>query len=722
MAALENIRKRTGLLLTVIAGGIILFLLQDMITGLTKSSDLEREMVGHINGNDVTKTDFSKEVNKITYIMESRSRQASSDAQRKSYRNQAWAEFLLKYAFSPEFEKVGIAITSGEGGEEVDMIQGAYVDAMLAQAPVFQDSLTGEFSVSKVKEYISLLYADQDKNQEQIFSWENDVQSLIKNRLRTKYSNLISKSDFVTSAEASVQYEIEETKADYAYAYVSFSSIPDSTITVEESQLENYIANNSAQFQVEESRSIKMIRFPLLPSGSDSVEFNLELDKIKSEFATRNDDSSYVRYRSDKSIAPSYIISDALSYNLKKEDVALVDTIVGPFMEQGGYTIYKIGDKRVADTTKKASASHILFKVTDAANQPLSEEAKAEQKVKALDVLSKARAGQDFAELAKEYSEGPSSSKGGDLGEFTEGQMVPEFQEAVFETSRKGVLRELVETQFGFHIIKVTEPVQEELVYEYYVAQITKIFNPSSTSKNEIFRTANKALQNIESLEDLEKYAADNNLTLLEANNINRESNSAGAVNDAKPVVQWAFNLDSEEGSVSEKVLQLEKDYIIAAISVKQEKGTSNVSSSRNIVERKVRNQAKADLLIKTLEPYKSEEIFEIKQKINAEKGEGFASSDKVIGSSLNSDNTKVGFEPAITGTALGLADGERSNIIVGENGVFIVEVIKAEKPEATDDLEMYKTRLTSNGNVDGLLNQAIEKLSDITDNRQSIF
>ena len=116
------------------------------------------------------------------------------------------------------------------------------------------------------------------------------------------------------------------------------------------------------------------------------------------------------------------------------------------------------------------------------------------------------------------------------------------------------------------------------------------------------------------------------------------------------------------------------------------------------------------------------EEVFDIKQKLNEENGEGYASSDKVLGSSLGSDNTKFGFSPALTGTVLGLKEGEKSDVIIGENGVFIVNVLKSEKPEATDDLELYKTKLANTGNVDGLLNQAIEKLSDITDNRSTIF
>jgi peptidyl-prolyl cis-trans isomerase D len=72
------------------------------------------------------------------------------------------------------------------------------------------------------------------------------------------------------------------------------------------------------------------------------------------------------------------------------------------------------------------------------------------------EVLAKARRGEDFATLAKEYSEGPTKSKGGDLGYFKRGQMTPPFEEAAFKL-KKGEISDLVRTEFGYHIIKVED-------------------------------------------------------------------------------------------------------------------------------------------------------------------------------------------------------------------------------------------------------------------------
>jgi peptidyl-prolyl cis-trans isomerase C len=100
----------------------------------------------------------------------------------------------------------------------------------------------------------------------------------------------------------------------------------------------------------------------------------------------------------------------------------------------------------------QVKASHILFGV-DAAATP---EVKAQAKAKAEATLKELKAGKDFAATAKEVSTCPSKDQGGDLGFFSKGQMVPAFEQAAFAL-KPGELSGVVETQFGYHIIKLTE-------------------------------------------------------------------------------------------------------------------------------------------------------------------------------------------------------------------------------------------------------------------------
>ena len=137
-----------------------------------------------------------------------------------------------------------------------------------------------------------------------------------------------------------------------------------------------------------------------------------------------------------------------------------------------GLDIKKFYDENKEElyTSDTADAAHILFKTftenKDGTKNEMSNEEKAKVKAKAEEVLTKVKAGEDFNKLAKEYSEDESSAKnGGELGVFSKGQMVKSFENAAF-TLENGETSELVETEFGYHIIKLNEKGTSTYNYE----------------------------------------------------------------------------------------------------------------------------------------------------------------------------------------------------------------------------------------------------------------
>ncbi|MBA5852047.1 peptidylprolyl isomerase [Clostridium sp. cel8] len=129
--------------------------------------------------------------------------------------------------------------------------------------------------------------------------------------------------------------------------------------------------------------------------------------------------------------------------SVKKE--ILTQVAISKVMEKATVTDKEVEDyynanKNMYKNPERVKAKHILVN---------SEE-------KAKEVLEKIKQGMSFEDAAKEYSSCPSKAQGGDLGEFTRGQMVPEFENAAFSLDI-GVISEPVKTQFGYHLIKVEE-------------------------------------------------------------------------------------------------------------------------------------------------------------------------------------------------------------------------------------------------------------------------
>jgi peptidyl-prolyl cis-trans isomerase D len=204
---------------------------------------------------------------------------------------------------------------------------------------------------------------------------------------------------------------------------------------------------------------------------------------------------------------------------------------------------------------KEVRARHILFRVPSDATE--DEEEKIREK--ALSVLEQARSGQDFAELAREYSEGPSNEQGGDLGYFSEGQMVEPFEEAAFNME-EGQISDLVKTTYGYHIIKV-EDIKEERVkdFEEVRDQILDILI-GNESEDLAHETALSLMDRMPYDIHLAEYAAENDISVISTEYFSQEDPIPYIQGDEK-LKKLVFSLQDKE--ISEVIEFNDNFYII---------------------------------------------------------------------------------------------------------------------------------------------------------------
>lgn len=147
-----------------------------------------------------------------------------------------------------------------------------------------------------------------------------------------------------------------------------------------------------------------------------------------------------------------------------KEDLAIQELINKQVVDKVNVTdkdiqVYYDAHPEAFKHPEQMKASHILVQVDPKADA--AQKAAAHKKIE--EIQQKLKKGGDFATLAKEYSDCPSKAKGGDLGYFSKGQMVKPFEDAVMAL-KPGETSGIVETQFGYHIIKLTDKKPEGIM------------------------------------------------------------------------------------------------------------------------------------------------------------------------------------------------------------------------------------------------------------------
>jgi peptidyl-prolyl cis-trans isomerase C len=214
--------------------------------------------------------------------------------------------------------------------------------------------------------------------------------------------------------------------------------VPPAQVGVVRGQILESLINQELLYQSSKKNNIKVDQ-KTIDERYDSIKKRFKTEEeFKEAIANMNVTEATIRTQLEKGLA----IDELLKKKVVK-DLAVT--------EEESRNFYNENPEQFKQA-EQVKASHILIKV-----QPTADEAKkTEARKKIESVQGKLKKGDEFADVAKEYSEGPSKSRGGDLGYFKRGQMVKPFEDAAFSMNVDQVSG-VVETQFGYHIIKVTD-------------------------------------------------------------------------------------------------------------------------------------------------------------------------------------------------------------------------------------------------------------------------
>jgi peptidyl-prolyl cis-trans isomerase D len=710
MAVINRIRKYSWVAVGFIMVAILSFVLADLLGpgGLGVWTGGPDRTVGYINGQKINVDEFDAEVKVMEANYTSQGMQLN-EGMRASIREQAWGNLVFKKSYTKEFEKLGIMVSDKE---LTQMVQGDSIFIHPEVRRQFTDPKTNKFDKARVVMVLQQMGSMPPASR---FQWEMFEDGLRKDRINTKYQDLIKFSAYVTKAEAEREYIAQNTKAEVKYVYVPFTSINDSTLAnkVTDGELQFYLNKNREKYKNDETRSLEYIVFDVKPSKEDSTEFAQEIKQLARDLATTTSDSLFVLQQSDN---PSgyqfYTLNQIPNILFSKNPLILKGGVYGPYVEGKSYKIFKVTDEK-EDSVYFVKASHILFK----ADKTSTEDEKAKAEKLANEILQKIKDGADFAAMAKQYGSDGTASQGGDLGWFPKGQMVKPFEEAVFARAEVGLIPSLVKTDFGYHIIQVTHPKNNK---KYKLAIVDKILEPSEKSKDEILRKAEE-LRTYKTGNELRAFIKKNPaLILLKADKLPTAATNLGALNNAREVVKWAFQDKTEIGNVSD-VFEISEDnkYVVATLTAMTRKDYTTINDFREDLKREIVKQKKAELIIKKI-PANAKTLEEIAQKYGAT-----AQVNTVPDLSLNATSLQnTGANPLAIGKAMGLAKGKRSGAFADETGVFVLETTKITPAAKIADFSQNKTDAFNSlkGRLSTLVGEVIRDASNIVDRRYKFY
>jgi parvulin-like peptidyl-prolyl isomerase len=520
-------------------------------------------------------------------------------------------------------------------------------------------------------------------------------------------------ASIVSPAYLKNKYVNESSTFDFDYIHFNVNNVDAKSIgkpTDQELQAEYELVKEYTKQKP--ARKIKYVSFPLEPSKQDTLVASKKIARIQQSLAEAITPEAKVA-AFDQYFA-EYTGSQLDYQPIKKlaPDVAAIlgtgkqGDVIGPITLQSGTFIYKIDSLR-SGVNELVKASHILIKFGSN---------KDSAKAFASQVLARAKKGEDFAALALEYSQDPGSKdRGGEYDYFPKGQMVKPFEDACFNNAPGSVVGP-VETDFGYHIIKVSDKISEEIKYSEIMVTVGMTMN----TKKQLRRDALSFKQQLDDGQNIESLAKKLKKNVVETMFFDTQMPVLGS----QSLTSFAFS--NEVGAISEPMELKYYGIVVAQITGKREAGLRPFEDMKEELAQKVVLKKKMNILkSKANSVYQkiksSDRLFAITQidpTLEVKTAAKVRNNGMVNG---------VGNEPVLTQKALLAPLNKINEPVAGDNGWYIYQVIQKTNADMSGfakskkDMQMTLSTQAASSAYSQWFN-ALKDKADIQDYRGKLF
>lgn len=730
MGVISRMRDISPYLLVLFVISFIAFMVisdSSISTVFNSGTTAANAVVGVINGENIPYQEFELRVKEQAELQTQQNPQAEVDE--NQIRQSVWDQYVEEILIKQSANKAGIKVTQDE-----------VLDLMLDSPP---DYLTKNFTDSTGKfnrqAYLEVMtnpdIIAQNINEgkkrgvipqtvdpaEEVGKFKKSLikieDFLYKSRLADHFRRAVgAASSIVSPTFLEQKFKNENTNMSFDYILLDILKVSDKEVGGKPSDQELKAEYEKVKefTKQKEARKIKYVSFPLEPSKADTLIAQKKIARIQQSIneaiTPEIREAVYQQYLAEYSGKQNeYVMIKTMAPDVK----SLLETskpgdIVGPVQVMSGTYIYHVDSTRAGEN-EVVKASHIL--INFGTNKDSS-------KALAQQILGRAKKGEDFALLAKTYSQDQGSKdRGGEYDFFPKGRMVKPFEDACFNNAPGSIVGP-IETDFGYHIIKVQDKASEEMKYSEILINISM----SQNTKKQLKRDALSFKQQVENGTDIDQLGKSLKKNIVETMFFDKDMPILGS----RFLTNFTFS--EKVGTVSDPLELKYYGFVVALVTGERQNGLKQFEDMKDELTEKVMRskklafvKSKAQNIVKQLQQRNADRLFKVAEfdpAIEVKSVTDVKNTASVPG---------LGLEPVLTQSVMNAPINKINAPVAGEKGWFITQVLQKTdadmKAFKMQSAEMKKSMSASAKNsAYPQWFQALKDNADIEDNRGKLF
>lgn len=595
MAILGQIRKRSIFLIIVIGMALFAFVISGVFT--SNGGFSSNKPIGEINGEEIDFEIFNMMVEQAQTVYGLNTINAV---------NFAWNQGVKNQSLIQELDKLGI----DAGKNQLEQIISS--DESIVLNPLFQNEI-GLFDFNKFSNYIAQL---KTSNPTIYNSWKLQEENIISLAKQKIYFDLIKSSVIYTNVESNIQYHLENDKVNIEYLRIPYELVPDSLITIKDSEINSYVRNRKDVYEIGASKKVEFVYVADIASNIDINNIRTNLEQLKDGFNQLNQITNSTEYVEGFSSVKDY------------------SEFIDIYSEVAWDSIYK---------TKQELSS-------------------------------------DFSDI---------------LYGLNIGQVFGPYQDGNF-----------------YKITRMIDKKRDGNLNKVLLADVAIEIIPSNESSNENFRKASQV-----------EFDANNGLSLnqsdasLQINTFESfedfDEGLPGIIN-SRQVIKWMYNDDSRVGDV--RRFTLNDGYIVAKIIEFNKTRLPDIEDVRTEISQILIQNKKYDFLKNKYKSTLNIDTIAEENNLEVENASAVTQYDPIL--------VGAGVEPYIIGSSFSLEPDETSELLKGNNGVYIIRLLSKEIAEEINLGQAISNSLSDREieRISTLIPEVLESKAEIVDNRSFYY